>query len=66
MGALIGERFDSSALDAAYRVDLEGDELVWTTRVEGKEVRLTSEPETSLWTRMTQGILRLLPIEPQL
>jgi cardiolipin synthase C len=46
-----------------YRVELEGNRLVWVTREGGKVVRFNSEPETSLWKRLKVQVLSWLPIE---
>jgi putative cardiolipin synthase len=55
------------APESAYHVTLdENGDLLWTTEIDGKEVRYRSEPETSLWRRITIRVLKLLPIEEQL
>jgi putative cardiolipin synthase len=46
-----------------YRVELEGNRLVWVTREGDKVVRFNSEPETSLWKRLKVQVLSWLPIE---
>lgn len=57
----------SSKLDgSAYRVELDGHRLVWTTHQDGKLVRFASEPETSVWQRAKITFLSWLPIEGQL
>jgi hypothetical protein len=40
--------------------------LSWTGLVDGKEVRYSHEPETSLGRRMKSGFISLLPIEKYL
>jgi len=40
--------------------------IEWVTLENGREVRLTSEPEVSAWRRMSVWFLSLLPIEEQL
>ncbi len=56
----------------SYRVILEpggdwtGEQLVWITEKDGKEVRYYSEPETGAWQRFTTWLIGLLPIEDQL
>jgi len=56
----------------SYRVILEpggawtGEQLVWITEKDGKEVRYYSEPETGVWQRFTAWFMGLLPIEDQL
>jgi putative cardiolipin synthase len=52
---------------SAYHVPLdENGDLLWTTEVDGKEVRYHSDPTTGFWRRLQIGTLRLLPIEDQL
>jgi putative cardiolipin synthase len=51
----------------AYHVTLDDDgDLLWTTEIDGKEVRYHSDPETGPWRRFAINILQLLPIEDQL
>ncbi|RBP38067.1 putative cardiolipin synthase [Roseimicrobium gellanilyticum] len=50
----------------AYKVQLEGDKLVWLSIEDGDEIRYTTEPETSAWQRMKVTLLGCLPIEGQL
>ena len=40
--------------------------IEWVALENGREVRLTSEPEVSAWRRMSVWFLSLLPIEEQL
>ena len=47
----------------AYRVELEGNHLVWVTREGDKEVRYNSEPGAGLLKRIKAQILSYLPIE---
>ena len=47
----------------AYRVELEGNNLVWITREGDKEVRYHSEPGAGWWKKTKVKILSLLPIE---
>jgi putative cardiolipin synthase len=47
----------------AYRVELEGNHLVWVTREGDKEVRYNSEPGASFLKRMKVQIFSCLPIE---
>jgi putative cardiolipin synthase len=52
---------------SAYHVTLdEKGDLLWTTAVEGQEVRYRSDPTISLWRRAAIGILQWLPIREQL
>jgi putative cardiolipin synthase len=46
-----------------YRVELEGDRLVWVTQEDGKEVRYHSEPDASFTKRMKCTVIGWLPIE---
>ena len=56
----------------SYRVVLEADaetgteRLVWITEIEGETVRYYSDPEVSLWRRMTSWFMGLFPIEKHL
>ncbi len=56
----------------SYRVMLEpggdwtGEQLVWITEKDGKEIRYYTEPETGAWQRFTTWLIGLLPIEDQL
>ena len=58
----LAERFDQRILDLAWRLQLDGDRLVWATR----DARTDQEPEMGLLQGMVQGLLRLLPLEEQL
>jgi cardiolipin synthase C len=51
----------------SYRVmqDEDGD-LVWITKIDGKEVRYDNDPETSFWRRFKSGFISILPVEHQL
>lgn len=52
---------------SAYRVTLdEKSNLLWTTEIDGKEVRYHSDPAIGLWRRVEIGTLRLLPIQNEL
>ena len=49
---------------SAYRVTLdENGNLLWTTEIDGKEVRYHRDPAIGLWRRVEIGTLRLLPIQ---
>ena len=56
----------------SYRVILDTDaetgteHLVWITEIEGEEVRYYSDPEVSLWRRMSSWFMGLFPIEKHL
>jgi putative cardiolipin synthase len=47
----------------AYRVELDGNRLIWVTHEGGKEVRYHSEPDTDLMKRIEAGVISWLPIE---
>ncbi len=47
----------------AYRVELDGNRLIWVTREGEKQVRYTSEPQTSFGKRFKAMIMGWLPIE---
>jgi putative cardiolipin synthase len=69
---VIGFMDDGVKPENSYRVLLETDSeteterLVWITRIDGKEVRYYSEPETSLWRRFSVWLMGLLPAEKHL
>ena len=42
------------------------DRVLWTTEIDGKEVRYHREPAIGLGRRFAIGILRLLPIQNEL
>ena len=51
----------------SYRVQLDDDgDLVWITEKDGREVRYTNEPESTLWQRLVSGFVMGLGIEDQL
>jgi putative cardiolipin synthase len=47
----------------AYRLELQGNRLIWITQEGGREVRYYHDPATSLWRRLKTGLLGFLPIE---
>ena len=55
----VGRDLDHSA----YRVELDGNRLIWVTREGDKQVRYTSEPQTSFGKRFKAMIIGWLPIE---
>lgn len=57
------EQTERSLPQDAYRVQLEHHRLVWVTHEGGKEVRYTSEPQTSFGKRPKSSVLSVLPIE---
>jgi hypothetical protein len=44
-------------------VELDHNRLVWVTHEGGKEVRYSSEPQTSFGKRLKSSVLSVLPIE---
>lgn len=46
-----------------YRVEMDGNRLVWLARRNGQEVRYFSEPEADLWKRTKATVFSWLPIE---
>jgi putative cardiolipin synthase len=60
-------KFDAQILDMAYRVELRPDGVTtWTTREDGKEVVVDSEPGMGALKRFGMFIARVLPMEEQL
>ena len=60
------EVFDKNIEEAAYKVLLEDDEVVWQEKVNGEVIVHKVQPETSWWRRLNLSLFRLLPIESQL
>jgi cardiolipin synthase C len=61
------ERFNPQILDFAYRVERRPDgTTTWTTRENGKEVVVDSEPGLSMWKHLGMFFMRVMPIESQL
>ena len=51
----------------SYQVLLnENGDLVWITETAGKEVRYSTDPESSFWPRFKSGLIRMLPVQGQL
>jgi len=51
----------------SYHVLLdENGDLVWVTEIDGKEVRYSTDPESSFWQRFKAGLIRILPVQGQL
>jgi putative cardiolipin synthase len=57
------EESENDLARSAYRVELDGSELLWVTHDGDKEVHYNSEPAASLWKRCKARALGLLPIE---
>lgn len=67
MAQQMARAFDTEVPQRAYQVALGADrKLVWLQRDGDQVQRLTSEPSTSLWQRLSVRLLALLPIEPLL
>jgi putative cardiolipin synthase len=60
---LLPEKIERDIERNTYRVELEGNRLVWVTHEGDKEVRFHTDPETSLWKRFKVRLVSLLPIE---
>lgn len=59
--------FEQTLEDRAWRLELASpSDIEWVTHENGREVRLTGEPQTSMWRRAGVWLLSLLPIEGQL
>ena len=64
---MLADAFDRKAMDVAYRVMLADDgQLQWVTVENGKTITLDVEPETSVWTRFSTGIMSGIVPEKQL
>ncbi len=68
LGQRFVDKFDAGVLDFAYRVELDPktDNLSWTTREQGKEVRVDSEPGVGPLRSFGLFLQRILPVEDQL
>jgi len=67
LAARFRDRFDPQILDYAYRVELHADgRTTWTTREDGREVVVDSEPGMTGFKRFGMFIARVLPMEEQL
>ncbi len=68
IAAQVAELMDGGvAPGSAYHVTLdEKGDLLWTTQVDGQEVRYHSDPTIGFWRRLQIGILRLLPMQEEL
>ena len=52
---------------STYHVTLdEKGDLLWTTEIDGKEVRYHRDPAIGPWRHLEIGTLRLLPIQNEL
>jgi putative cardiolipin synthase len=50
----------------AYRLELDGDRVVWVEQDKGRTVRLEDEPDLGFWRGLGVDLLSLLPIEGEL
>ena len=58
---------NAMAPGSAYHVTLdEKGDLLWTTEIDGKEVRYHRDPAIGPWRHLEIGTLRLLPIQNEL
>jgi putative cardiolipin synthase len=62
----LAESVESRLPQAAYHVVLLDGEIRWVAQIDGHEVVLDKEPDTTFWQRFTVGFLKLLPIRGQL
>ena len=63
----VRRQFERSIVpELSYRVELEGNKLVWYDRIGDKDRRSTTEPDASFWRRIGVNMLRAVPIESQL
>jgi len=60
------ELFDKNVNEAAYKLALQDDEVVWLDTVDGEIIVHEVQPETSWWRRFNLAIYSILPIESQL
>ncbi len=65
-GALRAGIERAMAPTSSWRLTVEDGDLVWNGVREGQTLRLTTEPDTTWWTRCKIWMLGLLPIEGQL
>ncbi|WP_455221589.1 phospholipase D family protein [Kaarinaea lacus] len=75
MVSALVDKFDKNIINNAYRLELkttpaeesdsgfEQDEIIWVTIENGKEVRYSTEPNTTWWQRFTAGFLSIFVIE---
>lgn len=66
-GQLLSDNFDGYVIDKAYRLQLDDDgDMIWKTRMNGKDAVYKKEPETTWWQRFATGFLSLIVPESQL
>lgn len=73
LAAQVGAVIDDAMLPGnSWRVELENrgkpgnPSLVWIGSRDGREVRLTSEPDTGFWRRLSIGFYWLLPLKERI
>jgi putative cardiolipin synthase len=67
LAAQVRRQFERSVSpELSYRVELEGNKLVWHDRLGEKDRRSTTEPDASVMRRLGVNLLRIVPIESQL
>jgi putative cardiolipin synthase len=60
------ELFDKNIKQAAYKLALHDDEVVWLDTIDGEVIVHDVQPETSWWRRFNLSVYSILPIESQL
>lgn len=67
IAAQIRRMFDEvTAPEQSYRLQLEGDALVWTTTEQGQPVTYRHEPHPGFWRSVQVNLMDLLPLEDSL
>lgn len=66
LGTRMAQAIDDHLKTDSYKLQLEGNRLVWVTQEKGKEVRYLDEPATTWSKRLFIRTVALLPIESQL
>ncbi|MCU7842992.1 MAG: phospholipase D family protein [Candidatus Thiodiazotropha sp. (ex Monitilora ramsayi)] len=66
LGVQLGDRFDHSLNESAYRLVLDGSSLKWLGMENGQQVQFTTDPHTSWWKRFSNWLLSLVVIESML
>jgi putative cardiolipin synthase len=66
LASRLPEKLGPTLATEAYRVELEGNRLVWVTQQDGREVRYYNEPTTTFGRRVSTWLVGLLPIKREL
>jgi putative cardiolipin synthase len=66
LASRLPEKLGPTLATEAYRVELEGNRLVWVTQEDGREFRYYNEPATSFGRRVSTWLVGLLPIKGEL